>query len=114
MTMLRAALMLAGTIGTVAAQGPLPDPTRPAQWGQLPAVVDATGPEAVVWRLTGVRIGVASRRAIINGRSVREGERLGAMTVLEVRPTAVVLQQQDGRRIVVSLLQHDIKRAVQP
>ncbi len=91
------------------AAAPLPDPTRPADWDALP--VPAAEPVARDWVLRGVRIGEDGRRAIINERSVEVGERIGAATVREIRASAVVIEH-DGRRVVLTLVNQAVKKAI--
>jgi hypothetical protein len=44
----------------------------------------------------------ARRLATVNGRIVREGERVGPVTIVEIRPTAVVVESpRRGRRTIL-------------
>lgn len=101
------ALALAAQAGT-----PLPDPTEPADWAAVPEPV-ALPEGSREWHVHAVRIGPDARRAIVNGRSVQEGERIGEARVVEIRASAVVIEQA-GERIIVSLLPQAVKREVEP
>jgi hypothetical protein len=88
----------------------LPDPTRPYQYGaqvEIEQVLD----EKVQWRLSGIRINENKRSAILNGKLVKEGDKLDGAVVLEIKPAAVTLQQDD-KRLVVRLLLSNIKQPV--
>lgn len=88
----------------------LPDPTRPYQYETLVQVEQAPG-EEVQWRLNGVRIYANKRSAILNGKLVKEGDKLDGAVVMEIKPTQVTLQQND-KRLVVRMLISDIKQPV--
>ncbi len=88
----------------------LPDPTRPYGFGSVVEIERILIPDKKTeWRLSGIRINDKQRIAILNGRLVREGTDLGMATVLEIRPTELVLSQ-DHKRLVIKLLLSDIKR----
>lgn len=92
-------LWLAGALLAGAAQAQqasLPDPTRP------PAVLTAPAPgaatprsEADTLQLTSILVSQkpgGRRLAVINGKTLRQGERIGGMVVEAIRPTEVVLR----------------------
>lgn len=91
----------------------LPDPTRPPsvaaqQAGSVRAQIGSRG-------LKSIRISPGHRSAVINGRTVEQGARIGNEILVEVRDSSVVLQGPQGRRVLelfpgVSLRQ----AAVQP
>lgn len=100
------ALALAAQAGA-----PLPDPTEPADWAVVPEPV-APPEGSREWRLHAVRLGPDTRRAIVNGRSVQEGERIGDAQVVEIRASAVVIEQA-GQRIIVSLIPQAVKQGIE-
>ncbi len=105
-TVLLGALMNAGPAPAQA----LPDPTRPYGFGSVVEVEQIfISDKKTEWRLSGIRINDKQRIAILNGRLVREGTDLGMATVVEIRPTELILSQ-DHKRLVVRLLLSDIKR----
>lgn len=84
------------------AQGRLADPTRPPDYhGPTP---QAERP----WDLTSTLVSPRRRVAVINGKVVREGGRIGDMTVVRIRSGRVVLKGAAGRE-VVPLLGRSIK-----
>jgi MSHA biogenesis protein MshK len=86
----------------VAAAGPLPDPTRPAI--DLSGGAEGVAPaEAVPRGLQSTIISPQYRAAIINGETVRLGGKSGDSRLLEVREDSVVLQNAQGRRVVLEL-----------
>ena len=87
----------------------LPDPTRPYQYGTVQ--VEQGQDAKVQWRLSGVRINADKRSAILNGKLVKEGDKLDGAVVLEIKPAEVTLQQDD-KRLVVRLLLSNIKQPV--
>lgn len=88
----------------------LPDPTRPYGFGSVVEIQQSfIADKKPEWRLSGIRINDKQRSAILNGRLVREGTDLGMATVVEIRPTELVLSQ-DHKQVVIKLLLSDIKR----
>lgn len=88
-----AALLLA--VLPVAAQQALGDPTRPtsrAEPGAARAV--ESGPR---WRLQSTLVADTRRLAVINGRTVAQGERIEGALVREVRQEGVTLEIGDKR-----------------
>lgn len=106
---LLAAAMLAAA-GTVAAQSGLGDPTRPTSLDEPEPVAKAaqSGPR---WRLQSTLVADSRRLAVINGRTVAQGERIDGAMVREVRQGGVTLEVE-GRRIELRVLQGtaDVKR----
>ena len=88
----------------------LPDPTRPYGYGAEIAV-EQIPQEKVQWRLGGIRIKEDKRSAILNGKLVKEGDKLDGAVVVEIKPSEVTLQQQD-KRLVIKLLLSNIKQPV--
>lgn len=80
----------------------LSDPTRPAI-GIFPASGAATGntPQLPVKEgLQSVIISSQHRAAVINGITVELGGKVGDATLVEVRESSVVLQGEQGRRVL--------------
>ncbi|MGH8482089.1 MAG: general secretion pathway protein GspB [Nevskiaceae bacterium] len=98
--------MLAGA-AAAAAQG-FGDPTRPTSMDDPAPVRRAeSGPR---WRLQSTLVAEDRRLAIVNGRTVRPGDRVDGATVREVRQDGVTLEVE-GRRIELRLLGAvDVKR----
>ena len=88
----------------------LPDPTRPYQYGAEIAI-EQIPHENVQWRLSGIRIRENKRSAILNGKLVKEGDKLDGAVVMEIKASEVTLQQRD-KRLVVKLLLSNIKQPV--
>jgi len=88
----------------------LPDPTRPYQYGEQVQIEQALDAK-VQWRLSGVRINADKRSAILNGKLVKEGDKLDGAEVTEIKPAQVTLQQED-KQLVVKLLISSIKQPV--
>lgn len=88
----------------------LPDPTRPYGYGAEIAVEQIPN-DKVLWRLSGIRIKEDKRNAILNGKLVKEGDKLDGAVVMEIKPSEVTLQQED-KRLVVKLLLSNIKKQV--
>jgi hypothetical protein len=64
----------------------LHDPTRPAQLGPGPAI-SAPGVEAI--RLEAILDSGGTRRAIVNGKIVREGERVAGVQVTAINEASI-------------------------
>ena len=107
--LLVAAAML-GVAGTAPAQQGLGDPTRPTSLDEPEPVEKAvrSGPR---WRLQSTLVADSRRLAVINGRTVAQGERIDGAMVREVRQGGVTLEVE-GRRIELRVLQGtaDVKR----
>lgn len=88
----------------------LPDPTRPYRYGAEIAV-EQIPHEKLQWQLSGIRINKDKRSAILNGKLVKEGDKLDGVVVMEIKASEVTLQQQD-KRLVVKLLLSNIKKPV--
>ena len=105
--LLLAAVMLAPA---APAQQGLGDPTRPTSLDEPEPVQKAAraGPR---WRLQSTLVADSRRLAVINGRTVAQGERIDGATVREVRQGGVTLEVE-GRRVELRVLQGtpDVKR----
>lgn len=78
----------------------LPDPTRPYPSGAAPVVAQEviTGPE-----LQSTMISPTFRRAVISGRSYRQGDKIDGAVITNIQPYEVTLKQ-DGRETRLRLL----------
>lgn len=102
------AMLMAAGVAT--AQQGLGDPTRPTSMTEPePARKAGSGPR---WRLQSTLVADSRRLAVINGRTVSQGERIDGATVREVRPGSVTLDVE-GRRVELRVLQGtpDVKRS---
>lgn len=88
-----AALMLALLCGGAGAET-LGDPMRPWQRAAAPAPVGNRG----VYDLSAILYSSQRRVAVINGRSVSEGDRIGAARVTRIERRSLELDER-GRRI---------------
>ncbi len=90
----------------------LPDPTRPYQYNETLEIVQVFIPDKKVqWRLSGIRLRGDLRTAILNGKLVKEGDDLGVVKVMEIRPREIVLLHEE-KNLIVKLLLSDIKHPV--
>jgi MSHA biogenesis protein MshK len=83
--------------GTASAQV-FNDPMRPPAYAPVAGV--ASAPE---WQLTSVIISRDRRVAVINGETVTIGSSVGNAAVVNIKPSAVVLER-NGEEILVNLL----------
>ena len=90
----------------------LPDPTRPYQYSQAMDISSLpASPEAQEWHLAGIQVRNGVKRAILNGKLVKEGEKAGSATVTAIGTSDVTLSVEQ-RLIVVRLLIPQIKQAI--
>lgn len=114
--MLISALML-GLVQVTAMAEILPDPTRPAidlNSTGASGVGEAVPVEAVPQGLQSVIISPQYRAAIINGETVRLGDKSGDSRLIEVRENSVVLQNAHGRRVLELFPKVNIKKNEMP
>lgn len=76
------------------------DPTRPHQPGTVSAVAQEaiTGPE-----LQSTMISPTFRRAVISGRTYKQGDKIGGAVIISIQPYEVTLKQ-GGRETRLRLL----------
>ena len=92
--------LLAGTIGAGYALGQVPDPTRPAIGATAPdaaggvAAPAESGVQTVIVRPEG------KSAAVINGKYVEVGGKVGEKRVLEINESEVVLKGESGREVI--------------
>ncbi len=109
--MYRAVLMmwLAGFLYLAPAQAELRDPTRPPDYAASAAASALAPPKS--WELTSVLISGTRKVAVLNRRSVHEGDAIGDAVVVKILPTAVRLSE-NGRVFTVSLVSAGAKQPV--
>ncbi len=99
------ASLLAGALGSAAAvRAQIPDPTRPPSELSAPAAGAVTpkaaaGVPQVQSILVSLRPG-GRRLAIIDGKTVREGDRLGNAVVATIRSTEVILRRGSTMQVL--------------
>ncbi|MGH8442345.1 MAG: hypothetical protein ACRETF_05525 [Nevskiaceae bacterium] len=106
----------AALVAVIAAGGApaqqLGDPTQPTRMDepQQAARAAQSGPR---WRLQSTLVADDRRLAVINGRTVAQGERIDGATVRDVRPGGVTLEVE-GRRVELRVLRDtaDVKASV--
>lgn len=76
----------------------LPDPTRPPAFLFAPADGEGTEKSGGGFQLQSVLIGSGRRSAIIGGRHLLVGDRLGEFTLVRIADAEVVLRGPDGSR----------------
>jgi MSHA biogenesis protein MshK len=97
------------TLGAALAQ-PLRDPTRPPSAGSEPAHAAAAEPR----RLQSVLISPYRSVAVIDGRPVSLGERVGGARLIAISPAEVTLEQGASRQVLKLLPAGVDKRPVKP
>ena len=114
--MLVSALLLSLTQVAAMAES-LPDPTRPSiDLNSTGAGVagEALPVEVVPRGLQSIIISPQYRAAIINGETVKLGDKSGDSTLVEVRENSVVLQNAHGRRVLELFPKVSIKQNESP
>lgn len=103
---------LAATTASPAPSETLPDPTRPYQYSQAVDITDMpAAPEARQWHLSGLQVRNGLKRAILNGKLVKEGDQIGSATVTAIGASDVTISV-DHKLVIVRLLLPPIKEAV--
>lgn len=87
---------------------PLPDPTRPADYVPEPVVTRQAPEYSMNWTVSAIRISADESTAIVNGRLVREGERIGEATIVAISPGAVMLEYR-REEIEINLVPDNVK-----
>jgi hypothetical protein len=109
---------------TTVAAPPDVDLVRPPEWPRnpfasaatrqpdviAPAVQVAAEPDLV---LASILHSADRRLAVVNGRIVRAGDRIGSSTILDIQPRAVVVESPRGGRRIVELRAPGTKRVSQ-
>lgn len=90
-----AAIALLCASAPAAAQTGFGDPTRPTSLSEPEAAARVVqGPR---WRLQSTLVADSRRVAVINGRTVAQGERVDGAQLVEVRPDGVTLEEGGER-----------------
>jgi MSHA biogenesis protein MshK len=97
------AAALVAVAGVAGAQQGLGDPTRPTSLAEPEPVAKAAAQAGPRWRLQSTLVAESRRLAVINGRTVAQGERVDGATVREVRQEGVTLDV-DGRQVELRIL----------
>src|SRR5258706_8478563 len=87
--------LLALALSSAGAQG-LSDPTRPPGSGSLESAGEA--PQAAALQLQSILLSPQRKIAVINGQTVKIGERVGDATLLAISETGVVLKRGDEQQ----------------
>lgn len=85
--------------------GGLPDPTRPSAPGERLVPVEARG--GLLLQTTNISPG--RRSAVINGKTLTEGERIGGAKLVAINPHEVTLSQ-NGRDVYLRLMPALVKQ----
>lgn len=99
-------LLLALLLALPASAVALTDPTRPWSAGTYG---QPSGSDNAGWNLDSVLVSSSRRVAIINGRDVSEGERVGNARVISIRRNSVVLQE-NGKQFRLGLVPDIIRK----
>ncbi len=93
--------MCGGVVVSVAQSGELANPMRPQQ-RTAAAKVKKSGAvrHEESLQLTAVLISAQRSVAVINGKSLQPGERIGAYRLVTIQPDRVELQGRSGKRIL--------------
>lgn len=107
MSLLRTLVLAFGTVATAHAQT-LVDPMRPP----VTAGAAATARELpAAPQVQTIIIGPTQRYAVIDGRTLAQGDRFGAARIERITETEVMLRQPDGKASVLGLLPQVQKKA---
>lgn len=90
----------------------LMDPMRPPSAAPDNGSKGTKHAKASGFQLSAIRIAHDQRSAILNGKTVSVGERLGSARVTAIQASSITLQQ-DGKTVTVSLLPLSIKKPVE-
>ncbi len=111
-------LMLGGALclGSPAkAAESLPDPTRPPSLAATVVQSDKAQRQAGASQgLKSIRISPGQRSAVINGRTVEQGGRIGNEVLVEVRASSVLLQGPQARRVLELYPGVSLRQAAMP
>jgi len=107
------AMLLIGMSAQVLASG-LHDPTRPI--GFQAAVVSSAGdsaakPQEAPLEVSEIQLSPRRHTAVINGKRLSVGERIGKARLVGIEPGRVVMMRA-GRRLELVLVKSDVRRPV--
>ena len=102
-----ASVLLAGGLLSLPAQAQFEDPTRPPNFSELAsnAAQDSSAP---AWQLSSILVSPQRSIAIINGKTVKQGDRIGNARVLKIQTTGVILRTGE-ETFTVKLLPEKMK-----
>jgi MSHA biogenesis protein MshK len=100
------ALLLLSGLPLVAAA--LEDPTRPPDF--VGGANGAKQGQAPSWQVSSILISKDRRMAVVNGKTVRQGDQVGSARVVRISPTAVTLRTSI-ETFTVKLLPAQVKSA---
>lgn len=83
-----------------AAAAALSDPTRPPDYGVSRVIIQQPEKRETEFNLTAIRIDEDFRSIILNGKLLKEGEKVNSAKVLEIHPSHVVLEHKNERLVV--------------
>ena len=92
----------------MALQAQLDDPTRPPGY-RLALPGGKVAARAVRYSLSSVRISSLHRSAVVNDRSVEQGDIINGAKVVAINPSSVKLKKQ-GKTFTVNLVSQIIKK----
>ena len=87
----------------------LPDPTRPANYSDMPEVSTQLPKELINWKVRAIRSSETGRNAIVNGKLVKVGDEIDSATIVDITTNTVVLSH-DSKRVVLKLIPAEIKK----
>jgi MSHA biogenesis protein MshK len=103
--------MLMTALAGVSDAAALNDPTRPPNRSLSTTSAGITASPASRLELTSILVAPERRVAVINGRAVQVGERIGAYRVIAIQFDAVRVKN-DNRMISLTLKHGDVKKSV--
>lgn len=104
-----AAWLFLADVSATEGEGTLADPTRPGGWRAGPGAAEAAGPGPLAsLRLQGTFSVGGERSALLGGRRVAVGDRVGAAEVVGIDRDRVILQL-DGETVELASSVPDVK-----
>jgi hypothetical protein len=93
-------------LSPITAAQKLTDPTAPpAEFVSLDSgsspQSESTTPETPAFRVQAVMISKESRRAVINGQSFQQGDRIGQMKIIRIDHERILLQGESGKQTLL-------------
>lgn len=98
-----AVALFAALHGAALAQEGLPDPTRPPAVISAPPAASGAAPASAAPQVQSILVSLTPggrRIAVIDGKTLREGSRLGDAVVEAIQPTQVVLRKGGQRQVL--------------
>lgn len=94
--------------GLQLAAAPLEDPTRPPDFVGGASGISSGQDEIPVWRVSSILISRDRRVAVVNGKTVNQGDEVDSARVIRISPTAVTFRNS-VETFTVKLLPTQIK-----